>query len=49
MISEPVEEVTTVLLTICFLNLHLLLSVYFTIPFLSIYFDDFRMVFIAQI
>ena len=49
MISQSVEEVTTVLLTICFLNLHLLLSVYFTIRFLSIYFDDFRMVFIAQI
>ena len=44
MVSQSVEEVTTVSLTICFLNLYLLLSVYFTIHFLSIFFDDFQMV-----
>ena len=44
MVSQSVEEVTTVSLTIHFLNLYLLLSVYFTIHFLSISFDDFQMV-----
>ena len=48
-VSQSVEEVTTVSLTIRFLNLYLLLSVYFTIHFLSISFDDFQMVFVAQI
>ena len=49
MVSQSVEEVTGVSLTIRFLNLYLLLSVYFTIHFLSISFDDFQMVFVAQI
>ena len=49
MLSQSVEEVTTVSLTIRFLNLYLLLSVYFTIHFLSISFDDFQMVLVAQI
>ena len=49
MLSQSVEEVTTVSLTIRFLNLYLLLSVYFTIHFLSISFDDFQMVSVAQI
>ena len=49
MVSQSVEEVTTVSLTIRFLNLYLLLSVYFTIHFLSISFDDFQMVFVAKI
>ena len=48
MVSQSVEEVTGVSLTIRFLNLYLLLSVYFTIHFLSISFDDFQMVFVAQ-
>ena len=49
MVSQSVEEVTTVSLTIRFLNLYLLLPVYSTIHFLSISFDDFQMVFVAQI
>ena len=49
MVSQSVEEVTGVSLTIRFLNLYLLLSVYFTIHFLSISFNDFQMVFVAQI
>ena len=49
MVSQSVEEVTGVSLTIRFLNLYLLLSVYFTIHFLSSAFDDFQMVFVAQI
>ena len=49
MVSQSVEEVNTVSLTIRFLNLYLLLSVYFTIHFLSNSFDDFQMVFVAQI
>ena len=49
MVLQSVEEVTTVSLTIRFLNLYLLLSVYFTIHFLSISSDDFQMVFVAQI
>ena len=49
MVSQSVEGVTTVSLTICFLNLYLLLSVYFIIHFLSISFGDFQMVFVAQI
>ena len=49
MVLQSVEGVTTVSLTICFLNLYLLLSVYFIIHFLSISFGDFQMVFVAQI
>ena len=48
-ISLSVKEVATVLLTIRFLNIYLLLSLYFLYYFLQISFDDFQMLFVAKI